>query len=228
VIDVDAFGRDGYLRIDGTAVRDAARAAQTLLWERIGLSADRPEQWTQPVVWTSDLSGTGPFRELAGHPELSSALDAVLGAGRWLPRAALGNVVIRFPLPSDVDDRGWHIDLNTPLPDGSWAVSAQPHTVLLLTLLSEVGPDDAPTRIRVGSHRDVARVLGDEPLDAVTAGRRVAAASADRPLARATGRPGDMYLLHPFTVHAADRHRGHTPRFMAQGPIMLARPLTSP
>ncbi|MEN4476412.1 phytanoyl-CoA dioxygenase family protein [Mycolicibacterium cosmeticum] len=228
MIDVDAFGRDGYLRIDGTAVREAARAAQTLLWQRLGLAADRPERWTDSVVWTSDLSGAGPFHELTRPPGLSAALDAVLGAGRWVPRGSLGNIVIRFPLPSDVDDRGWHLDLNTPLPDGSWAVSRQPHTVLVLTLLSEVGPDDAPTRIRVGSHRDVPAVLGDDPLDAVTAGRRADAASAGRPIAHATGQPGDMYLLHPFTVHAADRHRGHTPRFMAQGPIMLTRPLTSP
>lgn len=44
--------------------------------------------------------------------------------------------------------------------------------------------------------------------------------------ARATGEPGDMYLLHPFTVHAADEHRGRTPRFMAQAPILLAAPLS--
>ncbi|MDF2828964.1 MAG: protein involved in biosynthesis of mitomycin antibiotics/polyketide fumonisin, partial [Mycobacterium sp.] len=37
--------------------------------------------------------------------------------------------------------------------------------------------------------------------------------------------PGDMYVLHPFTVHAADEHRGHTPRFMAQAPIMLTSPV---
>jgi hypothetical protein len=30
-----------------------------------------------------------------------------------------------------------------------------------------------------------------------------------------------MYVVHPFTVHAADEHRGRTPRFMAQGPVML-------
>jgi hypothetical protein len=42
----------------------------------------------------------------------------------------------------------------------------------------------------------------------------------------ATGQPGDMYVLHPFTVHAADEHRGHTPRFMAQAPVLLAEPLT--
>ena len=133
---------------------------------------------------------------------------------------------MRFPVRPPADDRGWHIDLNTPdSPDG-WAVSNRPHTVLLLTLLSEVGPDDAPTRIGVGSHRDVAAVLSEEPMDAVTARSMVDAASRDRAVARATGVPGDMYLVHPFTVHAADKHRGSTPRFMAQAPILPAAPLS--
>jgi hypothetical protein len=35
-----------------------------------------------------------------------------------------------------------------------------------------------------------------------------------------------MYLVHPFTAHAADEHRGRTPRFMAQAPILLTEPLS--
>ena len=93
--------------------------------------------------------------------------------------------------------------------------------MLLLTLLSDVGPDDAPTRIRVGSHHDVAAALGADPLDAVQAGAVAEKAGTDRPVAHATGTAGDMYLLHPFTVHAADVHRGDRPRFMAQAPVML-------
>lgn len=227
MIDVDTFRRDGYLRIDGSAVREAALAAQALLWERIGLSPHDPRQWTRPVVWTADLAGAAPFGALTRHSALRDALDDLFGADRWIPRVSLGNIVIRFPLEPDTDDRGWHIDHNTPLPDGSWAVSGRPHTVLLLTLLSEVGAPDAPTRIRVGSHHDAAQVLGTEPMDAVTAGARVAAASSGRPVAHATGHPGDMFVLHPFTVHAADRHRGRFPRFMAQAPVLLGEPLTS-
>ncbi|BBY42723.1 hypothetical protein MCEL_10180 [Mycolicibacterium celeriflavum] len=98
--------------------------------------------------------------------------------------------------------------------------------MLVLTLLSEVGPDDAPTRIRAGSHRDVAQVLGPERVELAEMGRIVDSASAARPVSRATGEPGDMYVLHPFTVHAADEHRGTTPRFMAQSPVVLTSPLT--
>ena len=42
-------------------------------------------------------------------------------------------------------------------------------------------------------------------------------------IAFATGAAGDVYLCHPFLVHAATRpHRGAEPRFIAQPPISIA------
>ena len=43
----------------------------------------------------------------------------------------------------------------------------------------------------------------------------------------ATGEPGDVYLCHPFLVHAAQPHHGSTPRFMAQPPLHPAEAVTS-
>lgn len=226
MVDLDAFVADGYVKIDAAAPRHVADAARAALWQQLGLAPDEPERWVEPVRWAGDMTGAGPFGELIRSPKLAAALDCICGQGGWSPSLALGNIPVRFPVSPPNDDRGWHIDANTPGTDGGWAVTGRPHTVLLLTLLSDVGPDDAPTRIRVGSHRDVARVLGPEPLGLAEMGRLVDDASAARPVALATGRPGDMYLLHPFTAHAADEHRGTTPRFMAQTPIMLTSPLT--
>jgi hypothetical protein len=225
MFDVDEFADNGFLKLDQAAPREIADAARQLIWAQIGLSEDRPESWNAPVVWAADLTGAGPFGVLVGSRKLADALDAVCGAGGWQPRGALGNIPVRFPVPPVVDDRGWHVDLNTPRRDGTWAVSGRPHTVLLLTLLSDVGPADAPTRIRVGSHRDVAEILDEKLFDANEIGPIVDAASVDREVALATGAPGDMYLVHPFTVHAADEHRGRTPRFMAQAPVVLSEPL---
>ncbi|BBX34975.1 mitomycin antibiotics/polyketide fumonisin biosynthesis protein [Mycolicibacterium mageritense DSM 44476 = CIP 104973] len=226
MVEVDAFVRDGFTKVDRAAPREIADMARNLLWRQLGLSPDEPDSWTEPVRWTADLTGAGPFGQIVASARLAAALDALCGPRGWTPRHALGNIPVRFPVQPSADDRGWHIDHNTPLSSDEWAVSGRPHTLLLLTLLSEVGPDDAPTRIRVGSHRDVAAVLGEEPVDAATAGAMAEAASRGRPVAHATGEPGDMYLLHPFTVHAADEHRGRTPRFMAQAPILLSAPLT--
>lgn len=225
VVDVAAFYRDGYLKIEQPELRDAAEAARAVLWRQIGLSPEDPASWTEPVVWASDLTGAGPFAELTGSVRLARALDAVCGVGGWEPHRALGNIPVRFPVRPAGPDRGWHLDMNTPLPDGSWAVSGRPQTVLVLTLLSDVGADDAPTRLRRGSHRDVAAVLGPTPMDFVAAGALADRVSAGRPVAHATGSAGDTYVVHPFTVHAADEHRGRTPRFMAQTPVMVTAPL---
>jgi Phytanoyl-CoA dioxygenase (PhyH) len=225
MVDLDAFTSDGYAKVEQAAPREVADSARALLWQQLGSSPDAPGEWSEPVMWASDMTGQGPFGELVRSPKLAAALDRICGAGGWLPRGALGTIPIRFPVSPPNDDRGWHVDANTPLPDGSWAVSGRPHTVLLLTLLSDVGIDDAPTRIRAGSHRDVAALLDDTVLQPTEAGPMVDEVSADRPVRYATGQPGDMYVVHPFTVHAADEHRGRTPRFMAQSPVMLTAPL---
>jgi hypothetical protein len=41
-------------------------------------------------------------------------------------------------------------------------------------------------------------------------------ATAHRPVVLATGSTGDVFVCHPFLVHAAQPHHGVTPRFMAQ------------
>lgn len=226
MVDVDAFISDGYAKVEHAAPRAVADAARAVLWKQLGLPADDPDKWPEPVKWTADMTGQGPFGELVRSRKLSAALDTICGSGGWQPRYSLGNIPVRFPVLPPAEDRGWHVDANTPLPDGTWTVTGRPHTVLVLTLLSDVGPDDAPTRIRVGSHHDVARVLGADPLDLEEMGRVVDQASAGRPVRHAAGQPGDVYIVHPFTAHAADEHRGRTPRFMAQGPVVLASPLT--
>jgi hypothetical protein len=226
MLDIEAFVSDGYVKVEQVAPREVADTARAVLWKRLGLSADDPEQWSAPVMWTADMTGEGPFGELARSPRLTAALDRICGTGGWQPRGALGNIPVRFPVSPPAEDRGWHVDANTPRPDGSWAVTGRPHTLLVLTLLSDVGVDDAPTRIRAGSHRDVARVLGADPVSLEDMGRLVDQASLGRPVRLATGEPGDVYVVHPFTAHAADEHRGSAPRFMAQGPVMLTSALT--
>jgi hypothetical protein len=174
------------------------------------------------------------FDAAARTPALHEAFDQLVGPGRWHPRGGLGTFPVRFPHPDDPGDAGWHME-------GSYAIDGKPgylnlrsrdRALLMLFLFSEVGPDDAPTRVKIGSHLDVPPFL-------VAAGERgmtffaVSAAmdkagkldSPDRELALATGHPGDVYLCHPFLIHAAQQHRGREPRFMAQPPLMPVAPL---
>ncbi|MCC8948748.1 phytanoyl-CoA dioxygenase, partial [Bradyrhizobium sp. Arg62] len=47
---------------------------------------------------------------------------------------------------------------------------------------------------------------------------------ADCEVALATGEAGTVYLCHPLLVHAAQKHRGTTPRFMAQPSLAAGEP----
>ena len=44
--------------------------------------------------------------------------------------------------------------------------------------------------------------------------------TARLPEGTATGAAGTVYLCHPFLVHAGQSHRGTTPRFLAQPPLV--------
>ena len=96
----------------------------------------------------------------------------------------------------------------------------------MLLLFSDVGETDAPTRIRVGSHRDVARILAPLEEHGLSLRDLVAqqgfAETASRHEVLATGDAGTAYLCHPFLVHAAQEHRGSRPRFLAQPPLLPA------
>jgi hypothetical protein len=97
----------------------------------------------------------------------------------------------------------------------------------MLFLFSDVGEDDAPTRIRLGSHLRVPPLLassGDDGMSFMDLGRAAANATAGMPEITATGTAGTVFLCHPFLVHAAQPHRGVVPRFMAQPSLFLRQP----
>lgn len=224
-----AFLRDGFVRIRGAVPAPTARACADLLWERTGCDPADPATWTQPVHWVGDMAQP-PFAEAANSPALRAAFDRLVGAGRWVPRHSLGSFPLRFPHPDEPDDAGWHIEGSYDVPGETWHfanVRSRDRALLMLFLFTDVDEENAPTRIRVGSHLDVPAVLapyGEAGASILAVAAVAAAATAHRPLALATGAPGDVYLCHPFLVHAAQPHHGSRPRFMAQPPLHPAVP----
>jgi len=227
---IESFIAEGFLRLDGAFSRQLADAGRAILWRDTGCDPHDPSTWTRPVVRLGDY-GQEPFREAVNTPLLLSAFDQLAGVGHWLPRSSLGTFPIRFPSPDDPGDAGWHVDASFQ-GDGdalsSWRVNvtSRGRALLMLFLFSDVGEQDAPTRIRTGSHLDVARILesaGDRGMSFEELAVYLDTPE-QRPLAIATGDAGTVYLCHPFLVHAAQPHRGRTPRFMAQPPLYTSEP----
>ena len=229
----EQFVREGFVRIDDAFSTEVAAEARAILWRDTGCDPQDRSTWTRPVVRLFDCPEE-PFRKAANTARLHSAFDALVGAGRWIPRQSLGGFPIRFPHPDDPGDAGWHVDASFP-PEGpaesymEWRVNirSKGRALLMLFLFSDVGEDDAPTRIRLGSHLAVARLLapaGEEGLSMVELAQAADAKTAGMSEATATGAAGTVYLCHPFLVHAAQRLRGTTPRFLAQPPLHPAAP----
>jgi Phytanoyl-CoA dioxygenase (PhyH) len=219
---VEGFVRDGAIKLSGAFPREVADECRSRLWAATGCDEHDPATWTRPVI-RIDYRDDPPFAAAATSPRLHAAFDQLAGPGRWRPRTGLGTFPIRFPSAADPGDAGWHIESTGVGPDGRPRIdpASRERVLLLLFLFSEVGPDDAPTRVRLGSHRDAAAALADagpDGADFFDVASRLGA-SAERPETPATGAPGDVWLCHPFVVHAAQAHHGRRPRFMAQPPL---------
>ena len=222
---VQDFIDSGFVRLDEAFSSALAAQCREELWADMGLSSDEPEGWTQPVIRIASKSSR-PFVEAANTPRLHRAYDQLAGEGRWLRPAGLGTFPIRFPSNQSAGDDGWHIDVSFgDSPDFmEWRanIKSTGRALLLLFLLSDVGEDDAPTRIRRGSHLTIARELlpcGERGASLRQLAADGFASTRDCEVSLATGPAGTVFLCHPFVVHAAQAHRGSGPRFMAQPPL---------
>ena len=224
---VQNFIDDGFVKIENAFSSDLASRCREELWEDIGLSPDRPEHWICPVVRVASKA-TPPFIEAANTSLLRLAYDQLVGEGRWLAPRGLGTFPIRFPSREAPGDDGWHVDMSFDTANADFMewranVKSSGRALLMLFLFSDVGTDDAPTRIRKGSHAFIARELLPYGKAGATLRQLAAddwASTRDCEIELATGAAGCVYLCHPFLVHAAQPHRGKRPRFMAQPPLL--------
>ena len=232
---ISSFVDDGFVRLDNAFPRELADAGRAILWRDTGCDPDDRSTWTRPVIRLGGYSER-PFREAANTPRLHAAYDQLVGKKNWVEPQGLGTFPIRFPSQESAGDDGWHIDVSFMLPTDDSSdffnaranVTSKGRALLMLFLFSDVGENDAPTRIRMGSHLEVARYLAVHGEN----GRTLHDFIADRPdwfdtgrEALATGPAGTVYLCHPFLVHAAQRNLGQQVKFMAQPPLFPAKPM---
>lgn len=226
---VAGFVSDGFVKLEGAFSRALGQRCRDELWAASGCDPNDATSWTEPVIRLGQFS-TAPFQQAATTPALHEAFDQLVGAGRWVPRVGLGTFPLRFPSAAEPGDEGWHLDASYAGPQGEGRVNlrSRERALLMLFLFSEVGPNDAPTRIRIGSHLDVPPLLaagGGDGREWMALCQEAVPASQHRPETLAKGALGDVYLCHPFLVHAAQPHHGRTPRFMAQPPLYAREPL---
>ena len=227
--DLERFITAGYVKLEKVFDERLAREARSILWKDTGCDPQDRSTWTKPVIRLGGYAHE-PFRRAASMPVLHEAFDQLVGKGRWQRLEGLGTFPVRFPSDEEPGDTGWHAEASFYGADGSMRlnVRSQGRALLLLFLFSDVGINDAPTRILEGSHFDVPAILepaGENGLSFIEVAQKLTSRTLNRSTVYATGKAGTVFLCHPFLVHAAQPHRGERPRFMAQPPLLPAEPI---
>ena len=226
---IEHFVASGYVKIENAFSREQADTCRSILWQSLGLSPNRPDTWIEPVIRIEEIS-LEPFIRVANTPTLTTAFTQ-LAFDNWEPPTSIGGFPIRFPCRQPAMDTGWHVDASFPgdVPEDyfEWNINIQSRgrSLLMLFLFSDTTAKDAPTRLSVGSHIDVAQCLapyGSSGLTFVRLSEKIKSLPK-RKEAIATGDAGTVYLCHPFLVHAAQDHKGLNPRFMAQTALVPKR-----
>jgi hypothetical protein len=230
---IEQFIQSGFVRVDHAFSQDIADAALEILWNDIPFERTNPSSWTEPVIRLGMYSQP-PFVKSLNTDILTSAFNQLVGEGRWIPCHSVGTFPVRFPNKQQPNDTGKHVDVSFPGNDPNnyfeWRanIKSKGRALLMLVLYSDVSEKDAPTIIYEGSHKDVVRLLsqeGDSGLSFMELAKKLDGLP-ERKEVYATGKAGTVYLCHPFLVHSAQVHRGMTPKFMAQPPLLLKQELS--
>jgi hypothetical protein len=231
--EIEQFILKGFVRIDNSFSKETAEVALEILWNDLPCDRFNPLTWTEPVIRLGMYTNE-PFVNSVNTPKFHNAFDQLIGKNKWIPCRNVGTFPVRFPSSKQPGDIGKHVDASFPGSDSSnfheWRVNVKSkgRALLMLILYSDVNEDDAPTIIYEGSHIDVARLLSGEG-DLGLSFMELANNLDELPKRKevfATGKAGTVYLCHPFLVHSAQPHRGSTPKFMAQPPLLLRSELT--
>src|SRR5215469_1737500 len=159
--ELEGFITHGFVAVRAAFPPEVAASCREVIWQELaarGIDRYDGATWRSAVVRIPCPEGD-PFVEAGTAPSLWEAYDQLIGTGRWGRRRGVGgSIPVRFPSEEDPGDAGWHIDAGFPA-EGDWwwsNVYTRDRGLLALFLFTDVTEFDAPTRVVVGSHLDVA------------------------------------------------------------------------
>ncbi|HEX6471805.1 MAG TPA: phytanoyl-CoA dioxygenase family protein [Streptosporangiaceae bacterium] len=218
----------GYVVIRDCFSREAAEEYTKTIWIRLGYDPDDPSTWAEPAVhmpahreidvarfapkaWDAVCDLVGGAERIAGPYTWGDGFIVNLWKGAdqaWSP-----------PSPRST---GWH-------KDGDFFrhfLDSPEQGLLTLVLWSDVAHQGGATFVAAGSVGPVARFLAGRPDGVLPDGFPFPELVAEcDEFVEATGRVGDVFLLHPYMLHAKSQNVLRRPRFITNPPVQLAEPM---
>jgi hypothetical protein len=225
---VEQFLERGFVVVHECFGRDAAERAVQEMWSRLGFDPDDETTWVERRIHMPTLNR---FEVKKFAPEAWHAIcDLVGGEARVRQPSMWGdafivNLGVRADepwAPPSAASPGWHTD-------GDFFrhfLDSPEQGLLTLVLWTEVVNRGGATFVACDSVGPVARFLLDHPEGVLPNGFDVRSLIPQcHEFIEATGKAGDVYLIHPFMLHATAQNVLRRPRVITNPPVLLAEPM---
>ena len=223
---IEHFLTRGFIKIENAIERQLALEWGNSRWADIDSDPDDVSTWTQSRHHL-EAQRYLPVREIA--PRVWAATRELLGA-EWNHDWQWGDSLIfnlgndsgqKWVAPADWDN-GWH-------KDGDFFrhfLDSPEQALLTIILWTDVEPRSGGTFLACDSVPIVARFLAQHPEGVAPGGfpfLEMKRQCAD--FEEATGRAGDVYLMHPFLLHTTSINQTRHRRVITNPPTYLDAPM---
>ena len=216
--EVQRFIKDGYLMVRGAFSGELARQIVPVVWSELEIDEKDRSTWRTPVVMLKKVLERPPFPRVYSE-RYRGAIGDLCGHGRWSASQGVGHWIILLPgfaKPRRRIPRAhWHTDVSLDHPQ----LDKPDLGLVTVEFFSDIDPGGGGTAIRVGSHAYVIRMIRRAREPGLESNQnftdRIESATNHLPLVEATGKAGDVLMMHPFTIHAVNANLGNRPRIAA-------------
>jgi hypothetical protein len=218
----------GYIVVRECFSPEAATEYTETIWTRLGYDRDDRSTWMEPAIHMPGHRHVD-IKEFA--PKAWSAVCDLLGDEERIAQpynwsdgfiVNLWQGADRPWSPASPQSPGWH-------KDGDFFrhfLDSPEQGLLTLVLWSDVRHQGGATFVAADSVGPVARFLAEHPEGVLPHGFPIPELIGQcTDFVEATGRVGDVFLLHPYILHAKAQNTLRLPRFITNPPVTLAEPM---
>ena len=243
--DVDHFLQHGWLKLSDCFSQQQADDLIKTVWTRLGMSPTDKSTWHTERI---NMPKHSEFTASDLAPKAWAAICDLLGGEERIAeynRTWNDGLIVNLGTPEGEgkeirgqDLPGWHVD-------GDFFVhylDSPEQGLLVIPLFTEIQPGGGGTFICPGAIPKMAQYLHDhpegvsprftpreanpefKPEDTLKWFCDTAHSMPDEAFVEATGKVGDVYLLHPLMLHSASNNKLRTVRIITNPPVSLNQP----
>ncbi len=224
----DHFLTKGYVKIEDCFPESLAQEWTDFAFERLGYTREDPSTWTEERIHMPSMNKI----DISIHaPRAFQAMCDVMGGEDRIkiPVFFGDGLIANFSLranepwePPSAATPGWH-------KDGDWFrhfLDTPEQGLLTLAVWSNIKPKSGGTFMALDSIPFIARQLLDHPEGLTPSeGKWRQYIDGCKEFVEATGNIGDVFLVHPYMLHAASQNPSGRPRFITNPAISLKEPM---